>query len=227
MDKEAERPVRVVKAVHGLETVKDDPEFEAGLTAYVRSLYDRDGLIEFYSRFAGGEGTFDGMMRRAILRALAKGFGHGVTIGPMVGFKHPETFEIGNSVFIGAQAFLQGRFDGRCVIGDHTWIGPQSYFDGRDLIMEDHVGWGPGARVLGSAHTGIPVDVPIMKTDLEIRPVVIGAWSDIGTGAVILPGVSIGKGAIVGAGSVVTEDVPPYAIVAGVPARLIRCREEK
>ena len=78
---------------------------------------------------------------------------------------------------------------------------------------------------MGSTHTGIPIDVPIVQTDLEIKPVRIEAWADIGTNATILPGVTIGKGSIVGAGSVVTKDVPPFSIVAGVPARFLRWRE--
>ena len=97
--------------------------------------------------------------------------------------------------------------------------------DARNLILEDYVGWGPGAKVLGSSHTGLPIDRPIIETDLEIRPVRVEAWADIGTGAVILPGVTVGKGSIVGAGAVVTRDVPPFAIVAGVPARFLRWRE--
>jgi len=71
-----------------------------------------------------------------------------------------------------------------------------------------------------------PVDVPIIHTDLLIRPVRIGDWADIGTNAVILPGVTVGKGAIVGAGAVVTENVEPFSVVAGVPARFIRWRTE-
>ena len=127
--------------------------------------------------------------------------------------------------FIGAGAYVQGRFDGTCVIGDHVWIGPGAYFDARDLVLGEHVGWGPGAKVLGSQHTGIPADIPIVGTDLEIRPVRIEAWADIGTNAVILPGVTIGRGAIVGAGAVVTADVEPFAVVAGVPARFLHWRE--
>ena len=80
--------------------------------------------------------------------------------------------------------------------------------------------------MLGSAHTGRPADVPIIQTDLEIRPVRIGRWADIGTGAVILPGVTVGEGAIVGAGAVVTADVEPFAIVAGVPAKFLRWRPD-
>ena len=133
-------------------------------------------------------------MRRAIWRAAAKRCGHGLQVGSGVGFKHLETFEIGDGVFIGAQAYIQGRFDGTCVIGDNVWIGPQAYFDARDLVHRaSYVGWGPGAKVLGSAHTGIPVDVPIIHTDLEIKPVRIGAWADIGTNAIILPGVTVGR----------------------------------
>jgi acetyltransferase-like isoleucine patch superfamily enzyme len=107
-----------------------------------------------------------------------------------------------------------------------VWIGPQSYFDARDLVLEDYVGWGPGAKVLGSEHTGVPLDVPIIQTDLRMKPVRICEWADIGTNAVILPGVTVGRGAIVGAGAVVTHDVPPMTVVAGVPARVLRSRGE-
>jgi len=92
--------------------------------------------------------------------------------------------------------------------------------------MDDYVGWGPGAKVLGSTHTGEPIDVPIIATSLVVKPVVIGYGADVGTNATILPGVRVGAHAIVGAGAVVTSDVPDYAIVAGVPARIMRFRNE-
>ena len=95
------------------------------------------------------------------------------------------------------------------------------------MELGEYVGWGPGAKVLGSEHSGEPVDVPIIQTDLVIKPVRVGDGADIGVNAVLLPGVHIGTGAIVGAGSIVTKDVKPYAIVAGVPAKFLRSRSDR
>ena len=220
-----QNPDRIVNSVHGKRQVHADPQFEMDLSHFLKAAYPSLTLLEQHNRFAHGDGEVNTLMRRAIWRALAVKFGHGVRIGSGVGFKHLETFEIGDGVFIGAQAYIQGRFDGTTKIGNHVWIGPQAYFDARNLILEDHVGWGPGAKVLGSAHTGLPIDVPIIETDLEIRPVRVGAWADIGTGAILLPGVTIGQGAIVGAGAVVTRDVPSFSIVAGIPAKFVRWRD--
>jgi acetyltransferase-like isoleucine patch superfamily enzyme len=216
---------RVVKAVLGLRKAKPDPPFEAGMAQHLAAEFGREYLLELYQRYVTGEDAFAQTMRRVIVKAVARRCGDGLLVSAQVGFKHLETFRIGHACFIGAGAYLQGRFDGRCVIGDHVWIGPGSYFDARDLVLGDYVGWGPGAKVLGSVHTGRPADMPIVKTDLEIRPVRVHAWADIGTNAVLLPGVTVGKGAMVGAGAVVTANVPPFAIVAGVPARFLRWRE--
>jgi galactoside O-acetyltransferase len=216
----------MVSAVHGLRNSAADPRYVAPLAEALRAQYGREGLLELYGRFSGGYGALDAMLRKVLWAALTRRCGPGLQVEPGVGFKHPETFELGKDVFIGAGAFIQGRFDGICVIGDHVWIGPQAYLDARDLVLGDRVGWGPGAKVLGSSHTGVPADVPVIETDLEIRPVRVHDWADIGTGAVLLPGITVGKGAIVGAGAVVTGDVPAFAKVAGVPARVIGWRGE-
>jgi acetyltransferase-like isoleucine patch superfamily enzyme len=216
---------RMVQAVHGLHEFKQDPNFEIELAEYLRAQYSHDRLLELYAGFALGDNNFHGLMRRAIWRAVARRFGHAIYISSGVGFKHLETFEIGDHVFIGAQTYIQGRFEGKCSIGNHVWIGPQSYFDARDLVIGDYVGWGPGAKVLGSTHVGVPIEVPIIQTDLKIKPVRIMAWADIGVNAVVLPGVTIGEGSIVGAGAVVTKDVLPFSVVVGVPARFLRWRE--
>ncbi|MFC6668991.1 acyltransferase [Marinobacterium aestuariivivens] len=217
--------VRVVKAVHGLNKSGNDFEFISGLVEHLKSLYNPAGLVELYTRFKEGEGEFDKLLRSILWRCLVKECGSQLSIDSGAAFKHPETFRIGDHLFVGRNANIQGRFDGRCDIGNHVWIGPGSFLDARDLIIEDHVGWGPGAKVLGSSHCGIPIDRPIIETDLVIKTVKICEWADIGTDAVLLPGVTIGKGAIIGAGSVVTEDVAAFSIVAGTPARFIRWRD--
>src|SRR5215831_5007041 len=215
---------RQVPATFGKRDLRCDPNWERDFAAFLKETQSGEALLDLFARFRAGESDFDFRMRRVHLRAMCKCTGNDLQVNPGVILKHPETMEFGDSVFIGAQAMIQGRFDGTCKIGNHVWIGPQAYFDARDLVLEDYVGWGPGARVLGSAHTGDPIDIPIIATNLVIKPVVIGYGADIGVNAVILPGVRVGAHAIVGAGAVVTHDVPDYAVVAGIPARVIRSR---
>jgi len=215
---------RVVKAVHGVQRVEPDPADELKESADLRATETKEELLARYGAACYEDTATGARTRRVTLRALCKAFGHGAKIGVGVLVLHPHTFEIGDAVFIGNQTYLQGRHDGHCVIGAHTWIGPQSYFDCRDMELGEYVGWGPGAKVLGSEHTGEPTDVPIIQTDLVIKPVRVEDGADIGVNAVLLPGVTVGRGAIVGAGAVVTKDVAPYAIVAGVPAKFLRSR---
>jgi hypothetical protein len=120
---------RVVPAVHGRQRITPDPADELTLADRLREEHSRAELLALASAHALGDHDEDARMRRAVWRALAKRFGHGVRIGRGAMAKHPETFEIGDGVVIGEQTFIQGRFDGRCVIGDNVWLGPQSYFE--------------------------------------------------------------------------------------------------
>lgn len=215
---------RQVAATFGLRETVHDPVWEREFVSWLKETRSHEQLLELFGQFRSGESQFDARMRRVLLTALCNSVGDDLQVGPDVVFKHPETMQLGSSVFIGAQTMIQGRFDGTCKIGNHVWIGPQSYFDARNLVLEDYVGWGPGAKVLGSAHTGEPTGVPAITTSLVIKPVTVAFGADIGMNATILPGVRIGAHAIVGAGSVVTHDVPEYAIVAGNPARVLRFR---
>ena len=217
---------RVVPATFGAKQLRQDPAWERDLAAALQEQNSREELLAQFARFRSGESSFDTLIRRVIFRTLCRSVGHDIQVGPEVVLKHPETMEFGDAVFIGAQSMIQGRYDGTCKIGHHVWIGPHAYFDARNLVLEDYVGWGPGAKVLGSQHTGEPVNVPIIATSLVIKPVLIGYVADIGTNATILPGVRVGAHAIIGAGAVVTTDIPDYAIAAGVPARVLRYRNQ-
>ena len=220
----SERGTTISPAWHGY-VIQHTPAEELQEAAELRARCVPEQLVEMYGKHCFGMSSRDVSMRSIVWRALAKSCGDDLHVGVGALFRNIETFEIGAHVFIGPQSYIQGRHDGRCVMGDHVWIGPQAFLDARDLVLGDYVGWGPGARVLGSSHTGVPCDVPIIRTDLEIKPVRVEAEADIGTSAVILPGVTVGRGAIVGAGAVVTNEVPPFSIAAGVPARFLRWRE--
>jgi acetyltransferase-like isoleucine patch superfamily enzyme len=151
--------------------------------------------------------------------------GEGVVFEAGVLVFHPENVEIGSHVYVGHQTILKGYHKGRMVIGDGTWIGPQCFFHAAGgLVIGCDVGIGPAVRILTSAHRLDEVDKPILHSAVELAAVVVEDGSDIGAGAILLPGIRVGRGAQVGAGAVVSQDVPEYAIVAGVPARPIRSR---
>ena len=226
MPHSAEKPAfRVVAAVAGRRELPPDPSFESALAFELLKQCGRTETLGLFDRFSQSPGWLDATMRRVCLRALVKRCGVGLQVGLEVSLRHPETFELGDGVFIGDQAVLQGRHDCCFTVGNRVWIGPQCFLDARDLVLEDYVGLGPGVNILGSEHTGLPADLPIVATDLVIEPVRILAGADVGMNAVLLPGVTVGRGAIVGAGAAVSRDVPAWAKAAGVPARVIGWRE--
>jgi len=139
---------------------------------------------------------------------------------------HPENIEIGDNVYVGHYTILKGYYKNRMSIGDGSWIGQQCFFHSAGGIeIGNNVGIGPGVKILTSSHTLGNIDLPILHSPVEFAPVKICHNSDIGVGAIILPGVTIGVGAQVGAGAVVTHTVDEYAIVAGVPAKVLGHRK--
>ena len=141
---------------------------------------------------------------------------------------HPENLYVGRDVYVGHYALLKGYYNAEMHIGAGTWIGQQCFLHSAGGIrVGEKVGIGPGVRVLTSTHQEAGRATPILDSPLAFAPVVIEDHADIGVSATILPGVTIGRGAQVGAGAVVAEDVPAYAVVAGVPARVLRMRPEQ
>jgi maltose O-acetyltransferase len=126
-------------------------------------------------------------------------------------------WQIGAATLIDAPSFAYGAV----VIGAGCYINRDCYFDGETTItLGDRVLVGPGAMFLtGSHQLGSHRQ---RGGALEARPIQVGAGAWIGARATILPGVHIGDGAVVAAGAVVTADVPPDTLVAGVPAQVKR-----
>lgn len=134
---------------------------------------------------------------------------------------------IGDNVYVGHDSHLVGYHSGRLSIGRDSWIGPGVYLHAAGGVeIGERVGVGAGVKILTSSHMEEGRRQPILYSDLLMSPVSIGDDSDIGVGAIILPGVRIGVGVQVGAGAVVSRDVEDYVVVAGVPARKLRNRSE-
>jgi len=139
---------------------------------------------------------------------------------------HPENIEIGNNVYIGHNTILKGYYDNMMTIGDYTWIGQYCFIHSAGRIkIGKYVGIGPMVKILTSQHKGDNINTPVLYSGLNMKEVILEDGCDIGIGSIILPGVTVGEGAIVGAGAIVTKNVEPYTIVAGVPARFLRHRE--
>ena len=111
-------------------------------------------------------------------------------------------------------------------IGDNSGIGVNCRVCG-PVTIGNNVMMGPDVIILTEIHKFDRLDIPMREQGYDSpEPVTIGDDVWIGTRVIILPGVSIGKGAIIGAGSIVTKDVPEYAIACGNPAQMVKYRKE-
>lgn len=116
----------------------------------------------------------------------------------------------------------------RIAIGDRSAITNWCVIDGRGgLTIGDDVMIGFESIVLTSTHRSESLSAPMREQGLYQAPVTIGDDVWIGCRTVIVPGVTIGSHAIVGAGSVVTKDIPEWGVAAGVPARVLRDRRNR
>lgn len=140
--------------------------------------------------------------RRFWYRLFGIKIGKGSTIHMFASFYNPKNIKIGNDTIIGEWAVLDGR---------------------ADLIIGNHVDIASNVMIYNAEHDVHSKDF----TKARLEKVVIDDYVFIGPRAIILPGITLGRGAVVGAGAVVTKDVPPLTIVGGVPAKEIGMREEE
>ena len=128
--------------------------------------------------------------------------GRPLGITPDVNFNNAHNIVIGERVSIGSRCFLwAGPENGRIVIGDDVLFGP-------DVLMT-------------AANYRYDDGAPVTKQRMDEASIEVGDDVWLGARAIVLPGVTIGEGAIIAAGAVVRSDVPRFAIVAGVPAKVV------
>lgn len=166
----------------------------------------------------------DHLFSLAVASSFAR-FGSGSHLSLPIQVEGAQRIAIGKGVFIGPGSWLvAGEPEARLEIGDGTGM---SGYCVLSAVVEVRVGrnvlFGRNVHVADHRHgIGLP-GVPVRQQPLEDRrPVAIEDGSWLGQNVVVLPGVTIGAGAVVGANSVVREDVPTRAVAAGTPSRVVR-----
>ena len=131
--------------------------------------------------------------------------------------------EIGDNAKIGAFVEIQknARVGNNCKISSHTFIC-------EGVTIEDEVFIGHGVTFINDTYPRATSDGRLQtEADWKVERTLVRRGASIGSGATVLPNVTVGENAIVGAGSIVTHDVPPNTIVAGNPARFLRLVESE
>ena len=169
------------------------------MTPYLISLRDRTrGLIADFNQ------EKDENKRLEILKSVVGKIGEGCYVTPNVFFDYGCNTELGERVYFNANCVILDC--AKVTIGDDTFIGPNTQF-----------------------YTPIhPLDFKTRNTFVETaKPIKIGKNCWLGGSVIVLPGVTIGDGCVIGAGAVVTKDIPENSLAVGNPAKVIRTIEQK
>jgi len=138
-----------------------------------------------------------------------------------------EDVKILDNVFLHCGQFQEGLRHGKISIGNDVYIGPFCVLFGTgEIEIGDNCLISPGTIITSRQHTFADLDMTIGRQTSELARIVIEEDVWIGSNAVILPGIRIGRGSVIGAGAVVTKHIPPYSVAVGVPARVIKNRKQ-
>jgi acetyltransferase-like isoleucine patch superfamily enzyme len=188
------------------------------------------------------------MLRHAFWRRRLGSLGACPDIQPDAHFEYPGNILVGEKCRIARQVIIRANTDVKhgieiandvCVqenvlinanrgfvsIGHGSWIGPCSVISGNGGVeIGENVMIASHCAINTVSHNNYRTDIPMRDQGLNCDPVLIGDDVWIGIGAIILQGVRIGRGSIIGAGAVVTRDIPPFSIAMGTPARVTGSR---
>ena len=160
--------------------------------------------------------------RAAMLRLRGARVGAKTNVAARLVTQNARGIELGTRVEVEHDVFLKlVTSDARLAVGDFVFIGRGTEIDvAQSITIGAHTLIAPNVFITDHTHNAGRA-ARLAAQGNRIAPVSIGSDAWIGAGAIVLPGVAIGDGAVVGAGAVITHDVASYAIVAGVPARVI------
>lgn len=159
-----------------------------------------------------------------------KQFGKNSVITPPLRISGEKYIKIGSNVFLGSNCWLQvinqeKYMDGTAIqIGDRTSIVGSSIISAaKEIIIEEDVLIARNVYIADHMHQFEDKGIPVKEQGISrIKPVCIKAGAWLGQNVIIYPGVTVGKGSVIGANSVVTRDIPEFCTAAGLPARIIR-----
>jgi len=205
-----------------------------------------EAVVTLVSWIPGALGLF---LRRFAYRWLLGATGRNVTFGHGVVLRHPAKIRIGddvvvddlvvldakgatnrgivigNGVFLGRGTILSCK-DGDITLGDHTNIGFHcEVFSASSVTVGRHGLFAAYTYLVGGGHEFERADVPVLDQGRSSRGITLGDNVWLGTGTKVLDGVRIGRDVVVGAGAVVTDDLPDGVVAVGVPARVVRRRD--
>ncbi len=182
------------------------------------------------------------VLRSLMYRAVLGAIGSSCLIEEDVRLQVPKRIFLGDRTFIGQYSYLDGgcsalrmgndvhlaRFctlragERGIIVHDGAGINTRSYLDGNGgLEIGPNALLSPGVQVISANHVFDDPDKPIKFQGGKYGKVSIGEDCWLGTNVIVLPGVNIGRGTVVGAGAVVTADIPACSIALGVPARVV------
>jgi acetyltransferase-like isoleucine patch superfamily enzyme len=230
-------------------------EHTSAYRRYLRIFVGQPSFSAFvrYELLTGLLGSLPGaagyFLRAKLYRYMLRRFGKGSVIGRNVTVRAPNNISIGRSVLIDDYVVLDAKGqsgsielgdrillgrntilscnESRIKMGDYVSTGPYCHFGSKSFIdIGSNVAIGSGAHLSAGSHASDDPDVAVIhqaRVSIGIK-VEDNVW--IGSGAQILDGVTVGRNSIIGAGSVVTQDVQPYTTVLGNPARVVQKRKQ-
>jgi len=211
------------------------------------SLFKYEFINSLAMRPGGAWGLW---LRKKLFPALLGSCGRGVVFGRNITMRHPHKIHLGDGVVVDDNVMLdaKGSDNKGIFVGDGTFIGRNSIISCKDgditigkqtnigfnceifsagsVTLGDKIFLAAYCYLVGGTHKYDRTDIPIMDQERSAIGISVADNCWLGAGVVIDDGVTIARDAIVGAGAVVNKDVDEYAIVGGVPARLLKDRRE-